>query len=140
MDNIAIISAIIAILAAFIALISLIENRRIAKFTENYSLINQAESVMLEHHELLKLHNITEDMLKECDATPEEVIYLCLSINSSNVSSRIQKKAILSEYRKNMFTNEKVISIWKKIVRGRLASQDSPFAIALDKYIKEIGR
>ncbi len=138
LDLIGIISATVAVIAAMISLVNLRESRRIAKYSENSSLVFQTESLALKHKNLIKLHNITEEMLEEVNATAEEVIYLSLSINASRAFCQIQKKVELSEFRKNMFKNKKVIMIWRHIIRGRLVSSDSSYAKVVDKYMDEI--
>ena len=79
-DWISLSSAVVAIIAALTAYLSLIEQRRISAISANFAMLNETESKLADSSSLLQLHGVTQEMMKECDASAEEVIYL---LNSS---------------------------------------------------------
>ena len=136
---IGVISAIIAVIAAGISYRNLREQKRVAKTILNITQISEAESLIFKNPKLLELHNISNDLLKECDANHEEMCYLLLSFNAAQGEYVIEdkKNISLSNYRKNLLKNEKVRKIWKRILSEKMY-QESIFTKAVDEYINEV--
>jgi hypothetical protein len=132
---ISIISAVVAIFAAIIAYKSLNENRRITAWTMNFSRLTDAERLMLNHPELLRLHGVTDEFLKKNGTTPVEVVYLLASFRAGQEWAHIKKgEHKLSRYRINMLSNKKVVNVWHNILYGRLIFS-SPFSEAINDFI-----
>ena len=136
---IGIISAIIAVIAAGISYRYVREQKRVTKINLNITQISEAESLIFKNPKLLELHNVSNDLLKQCDANHEEVCYLLLNFNAAQGEYLVEneKNISLSNYRKNLLNNEKVRKIWKRILRRKMY-QKSRFTKAVDEYINEI--
>ncbi|MCI5125193.1 MAG: hypothetical protein D3925_12150 [Candidatus Electrothrix sp. AR5] len=128
-------SAVVSVVAAFIAYRSLTEQRRVTYWSVNYSRLLDAEKMMWNYPELLKLHGVTDELLKECDATPQEVIYLLISLRAGQESWRLDPKieGKLSPYRQQMLNNPKVALVWEKILYKKLIFR-TKFAHDVNKY------
>ena len=137
MNWISIISAIVALSGAVITYYLVLEQKRISKFQANYSLLVEAEKLLYNNKELLKLHNITEQDLKECNITHEELAYILLSLNSAQAYYLIgnKRKIDVSTYRENFLKNEKVKNAWLKIISPKMI-RVSKFSEHVDKYYK----
>jgi hypothetical protein len=131
-------SATVAVVAAFIAYRSLAEQRRVTYWTVNFSRLLDAEKMMWDNPELLSLHGVTVELLLECDATHQEVIYLLVSLRAGQESWEIDPKIEkgLSPYRKNILDNPKVALIWKKILYRKLIFR-TKFAHDINTYYQE---
>lgn len=135
MNTIAIVSAFISTCSAIVALLSLYEQRRISKLSANLEFLTQTQKMLLDNPKLLSLHNITTEMLKECELNYEEFIYVLNTLYAGQVYYFVEKKKNidLSKYRKNILNNKKVKIAWKKIIRETMII-DSPFVAAIDEY------
>ena len=138
MDAIGLISATIAGIAAFVAYYALNEQRRITKWSTNYTRLADTEALANNCHSILELHGITQSDIERCDAKAEEIVYLLQSFRAGQEWSRLSRKRnhSLSPYRKQMLNQPKVACIWKDILRNRIIF-DSPFVQAVDRYLKE---
>ena len=129
-------SLLVAIVSAIIAIGAKNETIRIAKWTVNFTRLTDAETMVKEYPEILKMHGVSEEDLNACNASAEEVVYLLQSFRAGQEWSRIATKKYhsLSPYRKQMLDQPKVQCIWNRVLRERLLF-DSPFVKAVDSYI-----
>lgn len=136
----AIVSAIVAVVAAYLTYHNLIENKRILRYEKNYLFVAQTETLMVQNPELLELHNIDKKFLDRYNISSKEVIYLAQSFSAGQLFYLIpnmNKNIELTQYRKNMLQNEKVRIIWKKILMDKMLDE-GPFVNAVDDYIEQI--
>ncbi|KAA3618044.1 MAG: hypothetical protein DWQ05_08335 [Calditrichaeota bacterium] len=136
MDLIGVISLIIAISAATFSYFSFNENKRIKRFTQNFSRLINVEEMLSKNPSFLEFHGVSKKLLDENNVTAEEVAYILLSVRAGQEDSRIKnkRKYRLSPYRKKLFSNEKTQLIWKNILKERLIFRSS-FVKAVDEYI-----
>lgn len=138
MDIIGILSASVAVIAAYIAYHSLREQRRITRWSNNYSRLADTEAMANNCHSILELHGITAEDLEVCDARVEEVVYLLQSFRAGQEWSRISgnKEHSLSPYRIHMLKQRKVACIWKNVLREKMVF-DSAFVKSVDQYLEK---
>lgn len=140
--TISVFSTVVAVFAVWISTRTLNEQKRIAKVTNNYSLLSQASSLILDHPNLLGLHNISEDDLKQVGVTEKEVVYIMQSIIAGQSYYEIEDAKRIdynsfSDYRKNILKNPKVQAVWTKFMREKLVLV-SPFVLAVDEFYKNL--
>jgi hypothetical protein len=133
-------SILIALFAAWISGRTLNEQKRIAKVSNNYSLLMQANSLIIEYPELLGIHNITSDELQNANVTEKEVVYILQSIQAAQSYYEVENSSrvninTLSLYRQNFLRNKKVRSVWTTFMREKLIVS-SPFSNAVDEFYK----
>lgn len=139
---ISIFSTLIAVFAVWISKRTLNEQKRIAKITSNYALLSKASSLILEHPNLLELHNISQDDLRQIGITEKEVVYIMQSMIAGQSYYEIEDPEKIdyrnfSEYRKNILNNPKVRAVWTKFMREKLVVT-SPFILAVDDFYKNL--
>src|SRR5215216_2820006 len=132
------VALIISGIAVFYTYRSVKEQREASRSTAAYTYLAAAETLLEKYPELFELHNIDPKLSDECDVTPPELLYLMQSFVSSDLYHRLGKDrtVTLTDYRKNLLTNEKVQKVWKLIIRDNLLSP-SPFSKKVDSFIKE---
>jgi hypothetical protein len=130
-------AVVVSIVSLVISYISIREQRNASKSTAAYAYLATAETLLEHHPELFQLHNIDEKLLDECNVSHVELLYLMQSFVSSDLYHRVgqDKDVTLSDYRKNLLSNQKVQKVWKIIIRDRLISP-SRFSNEVDKYIE----
>ena len=135
MDILSVMSTLIAVIAALIAVITFYETRKIAKIQTNLDLVNRGNEMIIEHPALLSLHGINEKQLNECGVNVTEFLYILNSFYAGQAYHSIGgiKKVILSDYRKKMLANEKVKHVWTKLIRNNMIAA-TPYAKAIDEY------
>lgn len=135
-DSIQLWSVAIAVVAVVVACYSFWEVRRASKWSTNYSRLLEAERMLLTYPQLLRFHGVTDEMLAKCDATPEEVVYLLLSMRAAQEALRSDGVGEdgLSPYRKNLLLHPKVALIWREILRHRLIFR-TEFVSQVDKFL-----
>ena len=104
----------------------------------NYDLLNRTTNLLMQDHSLLRLLSVDPDELLKDGITPEELIFINVSMDASHALYRLsgQKKAVLTHYRKHVLKNAKVRKTWKKYLRVGLFNP-TPWTAAVDKYIAE---
>jgi len=141
MEIVGIIISGVALVAAFWSAIvsnrAKREQRNAARNAAAYTYLANAEALLKDHGELFQLHNIDEQLLRDCNVTPVELLYLTQSFVSADLYHRIEdyKGIWLSDYRKNLLSNEKVRKVWTLIIRDKLISR-SAFTDEVDRYIQ----
>lgn len=139
---ISIFSTIIAVFAIWISTRTLNEQKRISQITSNYSLLAQTSSLIVEHPNLLELHNISQDELKQIGVTEKEVVYMMQIIFAGEIYYEIENPRKVdcrefSDYRQNFLKNPKVRAAWIKFIREKMVFV-SPFVLAIDDFYKNL--
>lgn len=80
MDITAILSSVIAFVSAIIAGVAFIKQKEAAKVNTNLILLGAGQSMLLNHPELLELHNINATGLEANNITPTEFVYILNSL------------------------------------------------------------
>lgn len=132
---ISIFSAILALLATFVSVWTLFETRRVSKLIVNLEMLEFGNEILLENPEVLRLHGITIENLKECGLTIQDFMYLLNSLYAGQSYFVISnnKKVTISKYRQTMMVQPGVEKAWKELIRGRLIAE-SPYARAIDEF------
>ena len=81
----AIVSAIVAVVAAYLTYHNLIENKRILRYEKNYLFVAQTETLMVQNPELLELHNIDKKFLDRYNSSSIVVICLAQSFSAGQL-------------------------------------------------------
>ena len=130
------VSAFAAAVAVLVSLITWKESKRLAAWTMNFTHLVDAERMLSVKPELLEFHGITKDMMNQCNATPEEIVYLLSSFRAGQEWTKLTGRDAhkLSAYRKNMLDNEKVVNIWQNILYEKII-HSGPFVRAVNQYL-----
>jgi hypothetical protein len=134
---VALFALLISLVSTVISLWTLRAQINISKNSAFFAQKQNAESMFVDFPELLRLHNISDELLAEYDLTPQELVYIVQSLNAAEMFYKIDniKNIQLSAYRKNFFNNSKVCAAWTHVIKGRLLSE-SEFTRAIDQYIE----
>ena len=136
---ISLISAFISVTSIIIA-IRTIDKQRIAQsFISNQDLLNRANTLIKDDHDLWRLWGIEPDEVIREGITMSEFGYIFASLNASLAHHLISGKqhAGLTDERKLFLRNPKVRSAWKRYLRNTLFSTTSSWTKAVDAYIDE---
>ena len=134
-------SNVFSISAMIISLVSLaitvfiyFETKRINGYQLNIGLQYESEKILMTHDNLLLLHDITPEEIKNDNITIEEFYYIFSSLRASEAYYIVHNKAnAISKLRTHFLNNDKVELVYKKYLRNKLIS--SPVFINLiDKY------
>lgn len=136
--SIAIIALLISVVTAIIAGLALKEQVRITKLTANYTAITTADSLLVNHPELLDLYNIDKALMEASGIKPIELLYLAESFHAAELYHRIdgRQPIIISDYRKNLLRNKKVRKAWQSFIRHKFIF-NAPFTKAVDEFIEK---
>lgn len=133
-----IISIVIAVISAIIALNTVKEGRRISKLQLNIQLLHETEQQLKSNPELLKLHGIDIKDLEEIDVTSEEFVYILNSFRAGQAYAHIHnnKKITITNYRRNFLDNPKVKQVWDRFIRDKFLIETS-FTTAINDYYQK---
>lgn len=136
---ISLVALAISLISAYVAYQAKREQRNASRNSAAYTYMAMAERLLESHPELYQLHNIDQAMIDRCGVTPAALLYLTQSFVSADLYHRIEnyEGVWLSEYRKNLLSNEKVQQVWESIIDGRLISP-SPFTAEVNRCISEV--
>lgn len=137
-NNIMILFSIIAMITSFMSLgLSMYffsENKRTDKYRLNLGLIYETEKMLKTDNELLLLHGINPEEIKNDNISQEEFYYIFASLRVSESYYIINNKADrLSDLRTHFLNNDKVELVYKKYLRNKLITS-SVFTDIVDNF------
>lgn len=116
--SISLLSIPISLMAIIIANRNTINQKRINSINNNFINLLETEKLIFEHPNLLSLHNITSQEIKQNNLTHEEVVYILISLQYSQNYYEVETKDHeLTEYRKNFLRNPNVKKAWEKFLK-----------------------
>ncbi|MCF6323734.1 MAG: hypothetical protein L3J89_05340 [Gammaproteobacteria bacterium] len=135
MDIASIVASVIAVISAFIAIISYRKQKEISKINTNLLLLEKTQDMLYNHPELLGLHGIEKKHLDSCRVSSVEFIYILNSLYSGLAYYTIsgESNIELSSYRKEFLNNTKVRKSWELIIREKMIFQGN-YTKAIDCY------
>jgi hypothetical protein len=144
MDNdsaLVIVTGILAIVTAMNLYVAFYTRRTLINLNKNTALIYQTqrnEQNLSTNPELLALYNLDLEDLEKAGITSQELLFILSDLRQGEIFHRIEnyksKDDMLSEYRKNFLSNEKVQIAFIQFIYGRLMSK-SEYLDILNKYI-----
>lgn len=138
----AIVSAIIALIAAGVAYSHVLEQRRITALTAKYQRYSDLYSILEKNPELLNLYGIEDDLIDRYKISHnidrKDIIYLLAEFSIDQERSLLTKEKVheLSKHREKMLNNSKVAIIWNNFLCDKLFVS-TPFTAAVNAYLSE---
>ncbi len=130
-------AVIIATVSAIFSFMNMSQSKRILRYQINLQFLLDSEKAICSSFDLIKLHNINIQMIKDDGISESEFCYILSTLRASEAYYVINEKAdTLSGFRQNFLNNHKVYIVYNKYLKDRFFTNPH-FRKVVDTYYQK---